>query len=503
VKRIALYALAVVGLVNLFAGLWWLNGRSGEARYGTSFFVSAGIFVLVFAAISLRWMHQTSAALLGAVSVWLFHYVAGTFFPSFQILNFEESMRFVDWNVIFLLLGMMIFMAMFSETGIFNWLGFRAFRLARGNAWLLGMALILLTGLVSAFLNNVTAILLLVPLSIEIAQTVGIHPLAYVIPEVLASNIGGAATIIGDPPSTIVGSHLGLSFVDYMANMVLISAICLVVLLVVTAGLYWRAFSSARQRISPALVAQLEADAHITDRRLLQKTGLVGLMTMVLFFVGDQFGMPPSVIALVGAATLVTWVRPDMHRMLHEVDWTTLVFFIGIFVVVGALEATGVIGWIAGAIGYLAGNNLTLATVLMVWIPGGASGIVDNIPFTVAAAHCRLYDQLHHRSRQSDPVLGPGPRCRSGRERYLSGIGSEHCCRRFAGPGRLSCEFWPVHARRRASDHRHIGPRDALAAVALLRRMRWARSFVRPGVVRPAVPARMRRLPWLGSTVTN
>ncbi|MCL7454239.1 MAG: ArsB/NhaD family transporter [Anaerolineae bacterium] len=384
-KRIALCALAVLGLVSLFAGIWWLNGRSGGGRYGTSFFVSAGIFVFVFAAISLRWMHETSAALLGAVSVWLFHYVAGTFFPTFQILDFEESMRFVDWNVIFLILGMMIFMAMFSETGIFNWLAFRAFRLARGNAWLLGMALILLTGIVSAFLNDVTAILLLVPLSIEIAETVGIHPLAYVIPEVLASNIGGAATIIGDPPSTIVGSHLGLSFVDYMVNMVFISAICLVVLLVLTTGLYWRAFSTARQRTSPALVAQLEADARITDNRLLKKTALVGLATIVLFFVGDQFGMPPSVIALVGAAVLITWVRPDMHRMLREVDWTTLVFFIGIFVIVGALEATGVIGWIADAIAHLAGDNLTTATVLMVWIPGAASGIVANIPFTVAA----------------------------------------------------------------------------------------------------------------------
>jgi Na+/H+ antiporter NhaD/arsenite permease-like protein len=375
VKRIALCALVILGVGSLVVGIWWLLGRAGGPGYGPSFFISAGIFVLVFSAISLRWMHETSAALLGAVTVWLFHYVAGTFFPSIQILGFDESMRFVDWNVIFLILGMMIFMAMLSETGIFNWLAFRAFRLARGNAWLLGMALLVLTGIVSAFLNDVTAILLLVPLSIEIAETVGIHPLAYVIPEVLASNIGGAATIIGDPPSTIVGSHLGLGFLDYMA----------ILLLVMTTVLYWREFADARQRISPGLVAQLEADARITDRRLLQKTGSVGLATMVLFFVGDQFGMPPSVIALAGAAALVTWVRPDMHRMLREVDWTTLVFFIGIFVIVGALESTGVINWIADAIAHLAGGNLTTATVLMVWIPGLASAIVANIPFTVAA----------------------------------------------------------------------------------------------------------------------
>jgi Na+/H+ antiporter NhaD/arsenite permease-like protein len=238
---------------------------------------------------------------------------------------------------------------------------------------------------VSAFLNNVTAILLFVPLSIEIAQTVGIHPFAYVIPEVLASNIGGAATLIGDPPSTIVGSHLGLSFVEYLVNMAPIAILCLIPLVLLATLLYRREYAGARDRLSPALVARLEADARITDRSLLVKTGLVGALTLVLFLTGDMVGMPPSVIALTGAAILVAWVRPDMHRMLHEVDWTTLIFFIGIFIVVGSLEESGVISWLAGIIGELAGDSLTLGTVLMTWIPGVASGIVDNIPFTVAA----------------------------------------------------------------------------------------------------------------------
>jgi Na+/H+ antiporter NhaD/arsenite permease-like protein len=132
-------------------------------------------------------------------------------------------------------------------------------------------------------------------------------------------------------------------------------------------------------------VAQLEADARITDVTLLRKALLAGAVTMVLFCIGDQFGMPPSVIALTGAVTLVVWVRPDMHRMLREVDWTTLVFFIGIFVLVGALEATDVIGRIAGVIGELAAGDRTRATILMVWVPGIASGVVANIPFTVAA----------------------------------------------------------------------------------------------------------------------
>jgi Na+/H+ antiporter NhaD/arsenite permease-like protein len=133
------------------------------------------------------------------------------------------------------------------------------------------------------------------------------------------------------------------------------------------------------------LVARLEADAHILNASLLRKSALVGAGTIGLFFTGDLFGMPPSVIALTGAAVLVAWVRPDMHRMLHEVDWTTLVFFIGIFVLVGGLEATGVIAAVAGAIARWAHDDLTVATVLMTWVPGVASALVANIPFTVAA----------------------------------------------------------------------------------------------------------------------
>jgi Na+/H+ antiporter NhaD/arsenite permease-like protein len=384
-KRYGLYALALIGILGLAAGTWWLFSRASGGGYGPAFFLSAGIFLFVFCAISLRWMHETAAALLGAVALWLLHYVGSTLFPGFAILDFQQSMAFVDWNVIFLILGMMIFMAMFSETGVFNWMAFRAFRLARGNAWLLGMALVLLTGIISAFLNDVTAILLLVPLSIQIAETVGVHPFAYVIPEVLASNIGGAATIIGDPPSTIVGSHLGLGFFEYLVNMVPIAVVGMILLLLMTSLFYHRDFAGARQRLSPALVAQLERDAHISNTVLLRKSSLVGLATILLFFFGDWFGMPPSVIALTGAAVLIAWVRPDMHRMLHEVDWTTLVFFIGIFILVGGLESAGVIAWLARAISELAGQSLAAATILMVWIPGITSGIVANIPFTVAA----------------------------------------------------------------------------------------------------------------------
>ncbi len=385
-KRYRLYGFRIVGIASLVWGIWWLFAQSVKNGFGPSFFISIIIFLIVFAAISLRWMHETAAALLGAAAVWLVHYIGGTFFPSLHIIDFEESMTFVDWNVIWLIMGMMIFMAMFSETGAINWIAFRIFRLAKGNTWLLMMSLVILTGVLSTFLNNVTAILLLVPLSIQIAQTVGIHPFAFVIPEVLASNIGGAATIIGDPPSTIVGSHLGLGFVEYLVNMAPIAILCMIPFLIIISLLYRKEIAGAKEEFSQALLTQLETDAQITDMLLLRKSGLVGLLMLILFFAGDYFGgLPPSVVALSGAAILIAWVRPDMHKMLREVDWKTIIFFIGIFVLVGGLEATNVIDWIAGNIAKLAGDDLQLATILMVWIPGISSGIVDNIPFTVAA----------------------------------------------------------------------------------------------------------------------
>jgi Na+/H+ antiporter NhaD/arsenite permease-like protein len=387
VKRSGLYGFACLGIANLaVTAAGWRTADTGPASSGgPAFFASLGIFLIALVAIVVPWIHETAAALAGAVLLWLVHYVGGTFWPALQIASFQESMTFVDWNVIFLIVGMMIFMAMFSETGVLRWLAFRALRLAQGNAWLLGLVLLLLTAATSSLLNNATAILLLVPLSIEAAEIVGIRPFVYVLPEVFAANIGGAATIIGDPPSTIVASHLGMGFFEYAVQAAPVVLVSLALLLGLSVLLYRRELATARGKVLPALVSQMEAEAQISDVGLLRKSVVVGLVTLVLFFVGDKVNLPPSVIALTGATWLMVWVRPDMHRMLREVDWTTIFFFIGIFVLVGGLEKGGVIDWLATAVARLAGSSLTLATCLITWVSGLVSGVVDNIPYTVAA----------------------------------------------------------------------------------------------------------------------
>jgi Na+/H+ antiporter NhaD/arsenite permease-like protein len=364
---------------------WRASPEGSASAHTPAFFASLAIFLIALVGIVVPWVHETAAALAGAVLLWLVHYVGGTFWPALHITSFQESMAYVDWNVIFLVVGMMIFMAMFSETGVLRWLALRAFRLAQGKAWLLGLVLVLLTAVTSSLLNNATAMLLLVPLSIQIAQIVGVRPFAYVLPEVFAANIGGAATIIGDPPSTIVASHLGMGFFEYAIQAAPLVLAEMALLLGLSALLYGRELASARQHASPALVAEMEEEGHITDVPLLLKSGTVGLVTLVLFFVGDRFGLPPSVIALTGATWLMVWVRPDMHRMLRDVDWTTLFFFIGIFILVGGLDKGGVVAWLADAVAHVAGNSLTLATALMIWVSGLVSGVVDNIPYTIAA----------------------------------------------------------------------------------------------------------------------
>lgn len=348
--------------------------------------ISTVIFIIVFTTISFHLLHETAAALLGAVAVFLVTYIGGYYNSGLKLLDFEEAMSVVDWNVIFLIMGMMIFMAILAETNAFKWLAFRLYIASKGNAWGIAVALISLTGVTSAFLNDVTAILLLVPLSIQMAAAIGLNPLVIVIPEVLASNIGGAATLIGDPPSTIVGSHIGISFGDYLVNMAPIAAICMVVLLAVNWLMYRTDYNDAKRKVSQALTDQMASESTISDPATLRKALIVALFTFVGFFVADSFDhMPAGVVALSGAAILIVWVRPDMHHMLREVDWTTLLFFIGLFIVVGAMEAAGVMEWLASRVILFAGDSLDKATLLITWVSGVASGIVANIPFTVAA----------------------------------------------------------------------------------------------------------------------
>jgi Na+/H+ antiporter NhaD/arsenite permease-like protein len=349
-----------------------------------AFFLATGIFVVVFGLISLNLLHETIAAFAGAATMLGLTYFVGTFNSDYWIIGFHEAIRFIDFDVVFLLMTMMIFVAVMSQTGIFQWLAFQTFRLAHGNSFLVTTVLVIITGVVSSVLNDTTVMLLITPVSIQIALAIGIHPAAVVVPEILASNIGGAATLIGTPPNTIIGSYVGLGFTQFLRNMLPISIIGMLILLGMTRWLYREEFDRERKPTSRALVSQLEASARITDRNLLHKSLILFGATLFLFFFGDTFNMPPAVIAILGSTALLLWVRPEMSEMLRQVDWTTLVFFMSLFMMVGGIQEVGLIQLIAETVKGTAGDSLLRATLLITWVSAIASAVVANIPFTAA-----------------------------------------------------------------------------------------------------------------------
>ena len=349
-----------------------------------AFFLATAIFVVVFGLISLNVLHETIAAFAGAATMLGLTYFVGTFNPDYWIIGFHKAVSFIDFDVVFLLMTMMIFMAVMSQTGIFRWLAFQTFRLARGNSFLVTTVLVIITGVISSVLNDTTVMLLITPVSIQIALAIGIHPAAVVVPEILASNIGGSATLIGTPPNTIIGSYVGLSFTQFLRNMFPISVIGMLILLGMIRWLYREEFDRESKPASSVLISQLEASARITDRNLLRKSLILFGATLFLFFFGDTFNMPPAVVAILGSTALLLWVRPEMSEMLRQVDWTTLVFFMSLFMMVGGIQEVGLIQLIAEAIKGTAGDSLLRATLLITWVSAIASAVVANIPFTAA-----------------------------------------------------------------------------------------------------------------------
>ena len=353
--------------------------------FNAAFYIATITFVAVFALIAFHVLHDTLAAFLGATVMLGVSHTVGTFNPDFQILSFERAVEFIDFDVIFLIMTLMILVAVVGRTGVFQWLALAAYRAARGDAWRLAVILMAATAVLSAFLNNVTIMLLMAPVTIEIALILGINPAALIIPEALAAEVGGTATLIGDPPNTVIGSFADLGFNQFLIHMGPIALIATIVLMAVIYIIYRREYAAACKEPSPALLAHLEKGAQITDPVTLKRSLLVVGAMMALFFTSEQLGMLPSVVGFIGATALLVWVRPNVEQMLSEVDWTTLVFFMSLFMVVGGVQEMGLIQWIADLIAGAAGTNLFVASQAVIWLSAIASAIVNNIPFTTAA----------------------------------------------------------------------------------------------------------------------
>jgi Na+/H+ antiporter NhaD/arsenite permease-like protein len=347
------------------------------------FWIATAILLLVYLFIAFEWMHRTLAALLGAALILFVSYTLGTFDKAYFILSFDDAIRAIDMNVIFLLMGMMIIVGVTKKTGMFQWLAYKAYALARGNIFVLAIILMWITAIVSAFLDNVTTMLLMIPVSIEIAVTLKINPIALLVPETFASNVGGTATLIGDPPNILIGSYAHLTFGDFVLNLALICFIGMVLTAVYFIFWHRKDYLKAEVEDVDRTISYLRDEYRITNRKLL--TMCLGLLafTVFLFVVHGMLHMEPSIAALTGAMLLLTISGEDIVEMLeHEVEWPTLLFFIALFMVIAGAEETGLIQVIAEWVREASRGHLNLAIIMVLWVSAIASAFIDNIPFT-------------------------------------------------------------------------------------------------------------------------
>jgi Na+/H+ antiporter NhaD/arsenite permease-like protein len=354
-----------------------------ERRIGPAFWIATSIFAAALILIAIGKLHNVLAVLLGTTLVFAVSYLGHAVHEDLVIFGFERALQYVDWNVIFLIMGMMIIIAVVERTGVFQWLAFSAYRISGGRAWLLLPILMIVTGVASAFLDNVTTMLLMTPITIQIALAMGINPLTLLIPEVMASNVVGVSTLIGTPTNILIGSFGDISFGDLLANLTPGVLLALVGLIMYSEWSHRRDLQSTGTA-SSLLMDKLAERGRITKAEHLKKAAWVGGAMVILFVFGERVHLVPSVTALMGATALLLWIKPDVEEMIEAVDWTTLVFFIALFILVGAVQEVGLISVIAAAIGRLVGGNLVLAMLVVTWAGALLSTVIANIPFTAA-----------------------------------------------------------------------------------------------------------------------
>jgi len=355
-----------------------------ERQLTVGFWVATLTFVAVLLFIATERLHSTMAALLGMAIILGVSLVGRPINEQLFIIDFDQAIEYVDFNVVFLVMGMMIVIGVIEETGIFQWMAYQAYRLSRGRIWLLVASLMLLTSVASALLDNVTTMLLVAPITLQIALTLGVDPLALLMPEVLASNVGGISTLIGTPTNILIGSYADITFNDFLVNLTPGVFLAQIALTVYVLLIYRKQYRVAGMAISPVLLARLEENARITQPDKLRRAGSIFLGIIVLFILGERFHLVPAVTAILGAVAMLLVVRADIEQMLSVVDWTTLMFFIALFIVIGAVEEVGLISYIAAGIRFLVGDSLVAATLVVVWAGAILSGVIANIPFTAA-----------------------------------------------------------------------------------------------------------------------
>lgn len=339
--------------------------------------VSAAILLIAYVFIALEKIPKVTIALLGAAITILLGLVSQSKLVDGAI-NAHYFINFVDFNVIFLLVSMMIIVSIATRSGMFNWIANELLRLTKGHPKLVLFTLGIFTAVTSAFLDNVTTVILIMPVTFFIAKQLDINPLPFLITEIFASNIGGTATLIGDPPNIIIGSAAGLSFMDFLKELTGVVSIILLVVVLLMMFIFRNSLKAAPEKMQ--VVANLDNSKTITDFPLLIRSAIVLVLVILGFVLHDITHIETCVTAMLGASVLLLFEKPK--DILCDVEWNTIFFFIGLFIIIGGLEASGGIALMAKWILKVTQGSQEATAMIILWASGFISGIIDNIPYT-------------------------------------------------------------------------------------------------------------------------
>jgi len=329
------------------------------------------VFLVVYFFIATEIVDKTIAALIGAGLMIGLHFI-----------GYEEALHAIDMNVLFLLIGMMIVVNTLTDTGVFEWLAIKLARLAKGNGLVLAVFFMLLTAVLSAFLDNVTTVILMAPITILLCQLLEIPAVPILIMEAVFSNIGGTATLVGDPPNILIGSQTHLSFNDFLINLSPPVVIMIAVLLTVMVVMFRKTIKTTEQ--TRKRIEESRPEKAILQPVVLKKALVVFGLILAGFFGGRLLDIEPGIIALAGAMVMVLVCKKDIHHSLLHVEWNTILFFSGLFMMISALEHHHVFEAMGEYILHICGGNLMATALTILWFSAIASAIVDNIPLVMA-----------------------------------------------------------------------------------------------------------------------
>lgn len=330
--------------------------------------IAVAVFLIVILLIITERVHRTAAAMAGAVVLILT-----------GVMSADKALSYIDFNTIGVLVGMMIFVAIVRQSGMFEYIAVRAAKAVHGDPWKIMVAFTLITAVLSAILDNVTTVLLVGPMSIAIARMLKIDPVPFLMGQILASNVGGTATLIGDPPNIMIGSAAHLSFMDFLDNTGFTVLFILVVLILLMKIVYEKKIELGT--VDTSAVEELDPSKSITNRALMRKGIIVLICVIVGFMFHDKLGIDSCVVALTAAAVMLIIGREDVDQAIQDVEWTTILFFMSLFVVVGGLTETGIIKELASKIIDATNGHPMMTMLVLLWASALLSSILDNIPF--------------------------------------------------------------------------------------------------------------------------